>query len=76
MSADERARSFDRFWSRRLGEGGSGLGLAIVQRLVTSDGGEVELAEAPGGGLDVIVRLPLGASPVGVSQPAPAATRG
>jgi signal transduction histidine kinase len=76
MSADERARSFDRFWSRRLGEGGSGLGLAIVQRLVTSDGGEVELAEAPGGGLDVIVRLPLGASPVGVNQPAPAATRG
>jgi signal transduction histidine kinase len=76
MSADERTRSFDRFWSRRLGEGGSGLGLAIVQRLVTSDGGEVELAEAPGGGLDAIVRLPLSTSPAGVTRPASAATRG
>jgi signal transduction histidine kinase len=76
MNPDERARSFDRFWSQRLGEGGSGLGLAIVQRLVTSDGGEVELAESPGGGLDAIVRLPLGASPAAVNLPAPAATRG
>ena len=33
------------------------LGLAIVRRLVEADGGEVELAEAPGGGLDAIVRL-------------------
>ncbi|HZC31446.1 MAG TPA: ATP-binding protein [Gaiellaceae bacterium] len=38
--------------------GGSGLGLAIVQRLVSVDGGEAELADAPGGGLEAIVRLP------------------
>jgi signal transduction histidine kinase len=63
MSAEERDRSFDRFWSSRLGEGGSGLGLAIVHRLVTSDGGEVELAEAESGGLDAIVRLPAASSP-------------
>jgi len=76
MSEEERARSFDRFWSRRVGEGGTGLGLAIVHRLVTSDGGEVELVEAPGGGLEACVRLPLAAAPVGVSRPASAMSRG
>jgi signal transduction histidine kinase len=55
MTAEQRARAFDRFW--RASPGGSGLGLAIVRRLVDADGGEVELAEAPGGGLEAIVRL-------------------
>ena len=34
-----------------------GSGLAIVRRLVEADEGEVELADAPGGGLDAVVRL-------------------
>jgi signal transduction histidine kinase len=37
--------------------GGTGLGLAIVRQLVRVDGGEVELAEADGGGIDAVVRL-------------------
>ena len=57
MTAEERARAFDRFWRGDSGEGGSGLGLAIVERLVTSDGGRVELLPAPGGGVDAVVRL-------------------
>jgi hypothetical protein len=63
-------------WSRRVGEGGTGLGLAIVNRLVTSDGGGVELAEAPGGGLEAVVRLPLATAGTGATQPAPAVSRG
>jgi signal transduction histidine kinase len=46
---------------RRFGTGGgpgSGLGLAIVHRLVTADGGDVRLEDAPGGGLTVVVELP------------------
>jgi signal transduction histidine kinase len=56
MTPEQRARAFDRFW-RAGGGHGSGLGLAIVRKLVEADEGEVELAEAPGGGLDAIVRL-------------------
>ena len=37
--------------------GGFGLGLAIVRELVVGDGGRVELAVSPAGGLRVIVRL-------------------
>ena len=55
MSADEKARAFDRFWRGRglTGRSGSGLGLAIVRQLVTDDGGSVVLGDAPTGGLCV-----------------------
>ena len=55
MSADEKARAFDRFWRGRglTGGSGSGLGLAIVRQLVTDDGGSVVLDDAPTGGLCV-----------------------
>ena len=58
MSEEQRSRAFDRFWRAGSPGGGTGLGLAIVHRLVTADGGTVELREAKGGGLDVLIRLP------------------
>jgi signal transduction histidine kinase len=60
LSSEDLSRAFDRFW-RASGESeGSGLGLAIVRRLVTADGGEVELRPGRTGGIDAVVRLPLG----------------
>lgn len=56
LPPEDRVRAFDRFWRARGGEG-SGLGLAIVKRLVEVDAGEVELRDAPSGGLDAVVRL-------------------
>jgi signal transduction histidine kinase len=58
MTSEQKVRAFDRFWRAGSGSGGSGLGLAIVQRLVEVDGGTVELRDAPGGGLEAVVRLP------------------
>lgn len=55
LTPEEREHAFARFW--RGASGGSGLGLAIVKRLVEVDGGEVELREAGGGGVDAVVRL-------------------
>jgi signal transduction histidine kinase len=58
MSADERARAFDRFWRAPGAAGrGSGLGLAIVAQLAAASGGEARLEAAPGGGVDAVVRL-------------------
>lgn len=59
LGEEQRARAFDRFWRAGPSGGGSGLGLAIVERLVSSDGGEVTLSAASTGGLDARVRLPL-----------------
>ena len=42
--------------------GGLGLGLAIADRLVEAMGGELELRDTPGGGLTVVVSLPVGAA--------------
>jgi signal transduction histidine kinase len=60
MTADQRARALDRFWRGSSDGSGTGLGLAIVSRLVTADGGTVELRDAEDGGLDVVIRLPVG----------------
>ncbi|HYA09080.1 MAG TPA: ATP-binding protein [Gaiellaceae bacterium] len=59
LTAEQRARAFDRFWRAGSGHGGSGLGLAIVKRLVEADEGRVELTAAAGGGIDAVVHLRL-----------------
>jgi len=45
--------------SRSRRTGGAGLGLAVVRALVEAHRGTVRIADAPGGGGRVIVRLPL-----------------
>ena len=57
LSAEDRSRAFDRFWRAGSGDGGSGLGLAIVRKLAEADAATVVLDEAPGGGLDAVLRL-------------------
>ncbi|MER7546381.1 ATP-binding protein [Actinomadura sp.] len=64
MKEEHRRRAFDRFWrAPDATHEGSGLGLAIVQRLVHVSGGDITLEEAPGGGLDAVVRLRPAADP-------------
>jgi signal transduction histidine kinase len=58
--ADEiRKLVFRRFW-RAGRRGGTGLGLYIVKGLVEAHGGEVAVADAPGGGASFRVALPTG----------------
>ena len=59
MTDTQRRRAFDRFWrAGTTDHNGFGLGLPIVQRLVTASGGTIDLRDAPGGGLDAVIRLP------------------
>ncbi|WP_460072895.1 sensor histidine kinase [Streptomyces sp. YKOK-I1] len=57
MTAEAKAVAFRRFGNPEAG--GTGLGLAIVHRLVTANGGTVRLEDTPGGGLTVVLQLPL-----------------
>jgi signal transduction histidine kinase len=61
LSTEQRLRAFDRFWRASVTPG-SGLGLAIARRLVELDGGTIELAESPSGGIDAVVRYPRASS--------------
>jgi signal transduction histidine kinase len=59
IPATDRERVFDRFYRRAATqEGGTGLGLAIVKAIAERHGAQVELAEAPGGGLRAAVNFP------------------
>ena len=57
MTAEAKAVAFRRFGNPAAR--GTGLGLAIVHRLVTVNGGGVWLEDTPGGGLTVVLDLPL-----------------
>jgi signal transduction histidine kinase len=77
MTAEERARAFDRFW-RSPGSpsdnGGFGLGLAIVRQLLNADGGTIQLQSPPSGGLEAVIELRAGRPVPGARPPSPAST--
>ncbi|GGY12629.1 ATP-binding protein [Paludibacterium paludis] len=50
---------FERLASHRGTDGGSGLGLAIVDRVVRQHHGSLVLEDVEGGGLRVMIRLPI-----------------
>ncbi|HLT01367.1 MAG TPA: ATP-binding protein [Geminicoccaceae bacterium] len=59
---DQREAAFKPFYrldaARRPSTGGVGLGLTIARDIVLGHGGDIELTDAPAGGLRVLVRLP------------------
>ena len=60
IDPEMRERVFDRFFraSKQL-QSGSGLGLAIAASVTARHNGQIRLEDAPGGGLRVVVTLPL-----------------
>ncbi len=58
-----REKVFDPFFrvegSRSRETGGTGLGLAVARNAVRNHGGDITLADRPGGGLVVRVVLPI-----------------
>ena len=61
MSAEERAKAFDRFWradnSTARTTGGCGLGLSIAHLLARAQGGDITVAPREGGGTVFTVKL-------------------
>lgn len=57
MTDEAKAVAFRRFGNPEAR--GTGLGLAVVHRLVTVNGGTARLEDTPGGGLTVVLDLPL-----------------
>ena len=60
--AGQRAHALEAFAQidpARATGGSCGLGLAIVRRIVSACGGNLRLADAPGGGLDVLLMFPV-----------------
>lgn len=66
MSAEDKARAFERFFrgsaAENTGAPGSGLGLAIAAAIAERHGATIELLDRDGGGLEVTVRFPLSPS--------------
>ncbi len=57
MTGAQQRAAFRRFASGT--PGGTGLGLTIVNRLVLTNAGSAAMSDTPGGGLTVIIDLPL-----------------
>lgn len=56
MSAEQREKMFELFYSTR--KGGAGLGLAVVQRIARAHGASLEVLTSPGQGTKVQIALP------------------
>jgi signal transduction histidine kinase len=56
LTADQRERIFEPFYTTKTK--GTGLGMAIAKRIVQSHGGRIEAGDAPGRGAQIIVTLP------------------
>lgn len=71
LPQEELAKVFEPFYrvesSRSRDTGGTGLGLAIARNLLRAQGGEVRLANRPGGGLEAIVTLTRAAAGTGTT---------
>ena len=61
LDDEQKVLATRRFWRASTSGDGTGLGLAIVDALATASGGNLDLADAPGGGLTVSVSFPAGA---------------
>jgi PAS domain S-box-containing protein len=57
MPPDVREKAFDAFFTTK--HRGTGLGLPIARRMVEAHGGQIDIADADGGGSVITVRLPL-----------------
>ena len=65
ISAEDRSKVFEPFFTKR--PGGSGLGLAVCQGIVRAHGGSIAAADRDGGGTTFCVKIPS-APPTAVEQ--------
>lgn len=67
IAREERARVFEEFYRKDVGDrrGGTGLGLAIANAIVAAHGGSMWIEETRGGGATVGFRLPLALPAIG-----------
>ena len=63
MSEDQIPRVFDQFYrtdeARSNVADGSGLGLAVSKEIIRAMNGTIEARNTPGGGLTILIRLPM-----------------
>ena len=77
IAPDQIDHVFQPFFSTKRRGQGTGLGLPIAEEIVRAHRGEVEVLSMPGGGTEVIVRLPLAAGATTTrTEAAPAAVSG
>ena len=57
IPAENMSKVFDPYFTTK--EGGSGLGLLIVRRIVREHGGEIDIVNNQGRGLELTIRLPV-----------------